>query len=116
MWPIQFEQRQGRGVYSELDRLCKKIKQHRFGMVHLLPQDKTIQWRSCRRCGVREFSRFEVVDGEIRETCLRVVTDYVDDYNQFATNGTSIDGGTLPYAGSEQGNAKKEPGPDEPTK
>lgn len=84
-----------RGYYGRFDEFCKKTKQHRFGATHIMPQDKSIQYRSCRRCGVREFTKFEVIDGKIYQTVMEIHDKEIATCDHCATDGMSIVDGAV---------------------
>ena len=39
-------------------------------MIHFLPSDRNIQFRSCKRCGIKEYVKTEEKDGQIVSTIL----------------------------------------------
>lgn len=70
MWPEQMRSSWERANYAHSKPDCEHLGSHRFGMIHLLPEDKSVQYRSCKRCGLKEFVRVKIIDdrtiGELR--------------------------------------------------
>lgn len=44
-------------------------------MIHLKPEDKTIEYRSCKRCGLREYIKTRVEGNKIIATKLEFTDD-----------------------------------------
>lgn len=59
---------------------CDKNGSHRWGAIHLLKKHQDIQFRTCKRCGRKEYTQFAFIDGKIVEKVLKVSTpdDVVD--------------------------------------
>jgi len=74
MWPEEMRLKWERVHYAQLLGSCESIGYHRFGAIHLLPQDETIQYRSCKRCGLRDYTRIQIINGKLVESSLKPST------------------------------------------
>ena len=67
VWPIHSQSKWERVSYVPN---CVEVGSHRFGQVHLYPFDKSVQFRVCKRCGIKEYVKLEFKDGKMIETVL----------------------------------------------
>ena len=98
-WPAQMQTSWERANYAHSFPDCENMGYHRFGMIHRRNDDENILFRSCKRCGLREFSRIEINGDQIIETRLKVSTRDAASTNQHESHFTSqknvgLDGGS----------------------
>lgn len=69
-WPTQFQSKWERG-FSAYPANC--LIAHRWGMIHKSSVDPTVQYRSCKRCGAKEYVRTVIEGDQIIEIPMKIV-------------------------------------------
>ncbi len=63
---------------------CKEVGSHRWGAIHFVSFDKSVNFRVCKRCGVKEFTRIELKDGKMIETVLEIERIELNEMNRLS--------------------------------